>query len=163
MGAIWREDSVGADRASGRLRSIGCAAARYYIAFHEGLKRHWAPVFFAAMFVYLGAQYRQPPAPTISGTSAGFVCKDQETDPDLKAPTRLLKPGPGVRTADTQRVIIFKTNRTSACRPELCSEGRESYKIDGRARRDPWSDSGVHIPLGGFSAQHPPIWYQRIF
>jgi hypothetical protein len=94
----------------------------------------------------------------------GFVCKDHETDPDLRAPTRLLKPGPGVRAADTQRVIILKTN-------ELCLQTgielsrRESYKItvEPTYPPDPWSDSGVSIPLGGFSAQQPPIWYQRIF
>jgi uncharacterized protein (DUF2235 family) len=162
MGGIWDQDSSAPTELPVdwiyRLRS-----SPYYIAFHEGLKRHWAPVFFAAMFVYLGASIVSHLSYNIWDVG-GFVCKDHETDPDLKAPTRLLKPGPGVRTADTQRVIIFKTNEL--CLPTgIELSRRESYKItvEPTDPPDPWSDSGVHIPLGGFSAQQPPIWYQRIF
>ena len=68
-----------ASRISGRMASIwrGVPAAPpgppnnfiyrlrsnpLYIAFHEGLKRTWAPAFFALLLVYLGALADQPPA-----------------------------------------------------------------------------------------------------
>jgi hypothetical protein len=53
MGAIWRKTSSAPsglpDDFVYRLRS-----SKFYIALHEGMKRRWAPAFFALLFVYIG-------------------------------------------------------------------------------------------------------------
>jgi uncharacterized protein (DUF2235 family) len=152
MGGIWgREPSSPTELPSDwiyRLRSHP-----WYIAFHEGLKRHWAPVFFALMFVYLGLSIPSHLLYNIQDVG-GFVCRDHDTNPEIPPPT-LLKKG------DPPRVVEFNTS--DICKPTgilVARGGGYNIKVDTGV---PWTDSGVEVPTGGFSAKQPPSWYQRVF
>jgi uncharacterized protein (DUF2235 family) len=125
----------------------------YYIRFHEGLKRRWAPVFFAMMFVYLGASIASHLFYNIQDVG-GLTCKDHDTDPSLPAPTLLLK-------GQSPRIVTLNTNDLCFRTGILLARGA-TYNIT-LDTIEPWRDSGVEIPTGGFSAKQPPTWYQRIF
>jgi uncharacterized protein (DUF2235 family) len=159
MGGIWGRDPSSATELP-RNWIYNLRSNPYYIAFHEGLKRRWAPFFFAAMFLYLGLSVASHLLYNIQDV-AGFTCQDNETNPELPAPTLLPKMGPGVRKEDTQRVIALNTNELCKRTGILLARGA-SYTVTVDTL-SPWSDSGVDIPTGGFSAKQPPAWYQRIF
>jgi uncharacterized protein (DUF2235 family) len=152
MGEIWDKDASAPTGLPAnwiyRLRSHP-----WYIAFHDGLRRRWAPVFFALMFVYLALSVSNHLVYNIQDVG-GFVCKDHDTNPEIAPPT-LLKKG------DPARVVEFRTS--DLCKPTgifVARGGGYNIKVDLLV---PWSDSGVEVPIGGFSAKQPPSWYQRIF
>ena len=88
MGAIWRGIPVAPPGLPNnwiyRLRSNP-----YYIALHEGVKRKWAPAFFALLFVYLGitfASLLHPGHPLLLAISDlileqnGKICQRRSSD-----------------------------------------------------------------------------------
>ena len=154
MGAIWdRNPSSPISLPNNWVYVL--RSNRYYIAFHEGLKRRWAPVFFAAMFVYLAASLASHFLYNIQDV-AGFTCDDSDTNPDIPKPTLLSK-------RDAPRIIELKTSELCKRTGILLQKGATYVvKVDLIA---PWRDSGLGIPVptGGFSAKQPPAWYQRVF
>jgi hypothetical protein len=115
------------------------------------------------MFVYLAASIANHLLYNIQDVG-GFACKDHDTDPNLEAPTPLASPGPGVQKEDTYRVVVLHT-RDFCLQTGILLAKRASYRItvEPTDPPEPWNDTGVHVPFGGFSAKEPPIWYQRIF
>ena len=77
MGAIWRGIPVAPPGLPNnwiyRLRSN-----QYYIALHEGLKRKWAPAFFAVLFVYLGITFASHLLYNVQDI-AGWTCVEDGT------------------------------------------------------------------------------------
>jgi uncharacterized protein (DUF2235 family) len=147
MGTIWR--GVGAEP-SGlpndfiyRLRS-----SRAYVALHEKLKYRWAPAFFALLFVYLGLCLASHLAYNVQDV-AGFTCKESATtkawdDKEKKSAAS----------------IEFSTS--DFCKPTgfLVEKGTR-YLVEIKPGQA-WTDGGITVPLGGFSAADPPSWYHRI-
>jgi uncharacterized protein (DUF2235 family) len=152
MSTIWRQiPSAPSTLPNDWIYSL--RSSPYYIAFHEGLKRRWAPIFFAMMFVYLATSLTSHLLYNVQDV-AGFTCIDHDINPDIPAPTPLSK-------GDAPRVIDLQTDELCKATGILLERGATyKVKVDTITR---WSDSGVDIPTGGFSATAPPVWYQRIF
>lgn len=152
MGSIWRKTP---EAPSGlpnnwvyRLRS-----SPRYIAFHEGLKRQFAPAFFALIFAYFGLAILSHVSFDILDV-AGRTCIDHDRNPNVPAPQPL--------NVGDSKVIDF--NISDLCTPtgvELATNGARYYvKVEPVT---PWTDYDIPVPIGGFSAKEPPAWYQRIF
>ena len=147
MGTIWC--GVGA-APSGlpndfiyRLRS-----SRAYVGFHQNLKYRWAPAFFALMFVYLGACLASHLLFNVQDV-AGFTCKESTT----------AKPWDDKEKKDSAS-ITFDTS--DFCKPTgFKVEKGARYLVEIKPVKD-WTDNGITVPLGGFSAANPPTWYHRI-
>jgi uncharacterized protein (DUF2235 family) len=152
MGAIWNRIGSAPSGLPAvwiyRLRSN-----RSYIAFHEGLKRRWAPRFFAAMFVYLGLSIVSHLLYNIQDV-AGFTCRDNETDRNIAEPTKLPRTAP-------PRVVTFDTRDLCKATGILLEKG--AYYTIAVDPVGSWSNGGIPVPPGGFSPKEPPSWYQRIF
>jgi hypothetical protein len=131
-----------------RLRSN-----RYYIAFHEGLKRKWAPAFFALLFVYLGLSLASHLLYNIQDV-AGLTCKESGDATGLARSTAT------PRTDGESRTVGFKTS--DLCKPTgILLEKNARYHVEVKSTI-PWTDAGFRVPEGGFSATDPPDWYHRI-
>jgi len=151
MGTIWRgvSNAAVANPPSGlptnfiyRLRS-----SRAYVAFHEKLKYQWAPAFFALMFVYLGLCLASHLLYNVQDV-AGLTCSESATTKTLD------------NKADTSGAIPFATS--DLCRPTgIMMEKGARYLVEIKPVQD-WTDGGIAVPLGGFSAANPPSWYHRI-
>ena len=148
MGTIWRKSS---SAPSGlpenfvyRLRSN-----RFYVRLHEGLKRNWAPAFFALLFLYLGlALLSRLVYNTLD--IAGFTCT---VSPTVKGLAR----GETVATP-----VVFKTSELChATGIHLDNGGRYVVKVEP-VPGQPWYDAGIIVPIGGFSPTDQPTWKQRI-
>jgi uncharacterized protein (DUF2235 family) len=152
MGSIWdREPSSPTTLPTDWIYAL--RSSPYYIRFHEGLKLRWAPIFFAMLFVYLGASIASHLFYNIQDVG-GLTCKDHDTDPAIPAPQPLLKGQP-------PRIVTLATSDLCLRTGILLTRGATyDIKVD---TVEPWRDSGVAIPTGGFSARQPPSWYQRIF
>jgi uncharacterized protein (DUF2235 family) len=154
MGAIWNKNpSSPSELPNDWIYTL--RSNPYYIAVHEGLKRRWAPIFFAAMFVYLAASLASHFLYNIQDV-AGFTCIDNDTNPDIPKPTLLSK-------RDAPRLVELNTNELCKRTGILLEKGATYIvKVDLITA---WSDSGVGIaiPTGGFSAKQPPAWFQRVF
>jgi uncharacterized protein (DUF2235 family) len=157
MGAIWKRlGSAPSGLPTDRIYAL--RSDPRYIAFHEGLKQRWAPIFFAIMFVYLGLSIVSHLFYNIQDV-AGFACKDSESDPAIKKPT-LLKVGVP-HSVDFKVSKDFKTSEFCIPTGILLKKGaRYIVSVD---ELEPWSDLGIKVPTGGFSPKDPPAWYQRIF
>jgi hypothetical protein len=123
-----------------------------YIALHEGLKRKWAPAFFALLFVYLGLSIVSHLLYNIQDV-AGFTC--------VESPPSLVK---GLARGETvAQPIEFRTSDLCKATGVLLegNGARYSVKVE-EVRGAPWSDGGISVPIGGFSAAEQPVWYHRI-
>jgi uncharacterized protein (DUF2235 family) len=151
MGAIWRKapsaPSGLPENVIYRLRSN-----RAYIWFHESLKRRWAPFFFAFLFMYLGLSLVSHLLYNIQDV-AGLTCIES-TSSQAK----------GLARGETvAQPIEFKTS--DLCKPTgvlLEGNGARYYVKIEAVPSAPWSDAGVPVPIGGFSAAVQPSWYHRI-
>jgi uncharacterized protein (DUF2235 family) len=154
MSSIWRRTP---DAPSGlptspiyRLRSSAT-----YIAFHEGLKRKVAPLFFAIMFVYLGLSVASHIAFDVLDV-AGQTCIDHSRDPSIPEAKKL---DVGESTA-----VVFYTS--DLCKPtgvQLEANGARYYiRVD---KLENWTNGTFPIPMGGFSAQpyETANWYTRLY
>ncbi len=154
MGSIWRRvpstPSGLPDNGIYRLRSN-----RLYIALHEGLKREWAPAFFALLFVYLGLSLASHLLYNIQDV-AGLTCVEST---DLRHPE---KPGWADRDKGGKpEAANFEISKL--CNPTgIFLDKGARYNVEIGAPPDSWSDGGVPVPVGGFSGNHPPVWYHRI-
>jgi len=146
MGAIWRgTDSVPPGLPSNfiyRLRSHPG-----YIAFHEGLKRRWAPAFFALLLVYLGFCLASHLLYNVQDV-AGLTC------------TESVDPKPLARK-ETRTVEFTTAALCNATGIMLDGNARYTVTIE-QVQGAPWTDNGIPVPLGGFSPIDQPIWYHRI-
>jgi hypothetical protein len=146
MGTIWRGVPATASGLPNdfiyRLRS-----SRAYVAFHQNLKYRWAPAFFAVMFIYLGACLASHLLYNVQDV-AGFTCKESTTTKTLD-------------DKDTSFAsITFSTS--DFCKPTgIMIEKGAKYLVQIKPGED-WTDNGIAVPLGGFSAANPPTWYHRI-
>jgi uncharacterized protein (DUF2235 family) len=144
MGAIWRGIPVTPAGLPNdwiyRLRSN-----RYYIALHEGLKRRWAPAFFAALFVYLAVTFASHLLYNVQDV-AGLTCAENGTASGLARGER--------------REVDFVTSG-------LCN--KTGIAVEGNGARyhvqikgtSPWRDGGIPSQLGGFYTTDAPAWHQR--
>jgi uncharacterized protein (DUF2235 family) len=154
MSSIWRETPVAPTRLPDnwiyRLRS-----SKTYIAFHEGLKHKFAPLFFAIMFVYLGLSVLSHISFDMLDV-AGRTCIDHAKNPAVPQATPL--------KVKEKRVIPFDISHLcTATGVELETDGARYYiKVDPSGE---WSNGAFPIPVGGFSAQpnETASWYKRIY
>lgn len=150
MGSIWRKD---AEAPVGlptnwvyRLRG-----SRWYIAFHESLKRQIAPAVFAAIFVYLGLAIVSHLLFNIQDV-AGLTCRDHDSDGAIPIAQPL--------NVNDERVIPFNTRDFCKATGVAVQGGGARYYV--RVDIDePWLDKTIAVPAGGFSAKEPPRWYDR--
>ena len=123
-----------------------------YIALHEGLKRRWAPAFFALLFVYLGLSLLSHLLYNIQDV-AGFSCAESSA-----ALTKGLARGETVA-----QPIEFKTSDLCKATGVLLEGNGARYYVKVEAvPSDPWMDFGIPVPIGGFSGTAQPVWYHRI-
>ena len=124
------------------------AGVSAYIAFHEGLKRRWAPAFFALLLVYLGVSLASHLLFNVQDVY-GLTCVES-------AATRTLGKG------ENSGPIRFNTS--DLCKPTgIMAEKGARYLVEIKpVSGEPWSDDGIPVPLGGFSAANPPVWYHRL-
>jgi uncharacterized protein (DUF2235 family) len=124
----------------------------WYIDFHEGLKKKFAPAFFAALFVYLGFGILSHITFDMLDV-AGWTCVDHDRDPAVPPPLPL--------AVNETRVIDFSA--TDLCKPTgvmLASHGARYYvKVESDMRG---YDGNMSFPLGGFSSKEEPRWYKRV-
>jgi hypothetical protein len=144
MGAIWRGIAVVPAGLPNnwiyRLRSNP-----HYIGLHEGMKRKWAPAFFAALFVYGGATIASHLLYNVQDV-AGFTCTEDGTAKGL--------------AKGESREVDFVTS-------DLCN--KTGVFVEGNGAKyhvaikssSAWSDGGVPSQLGGFYTTDAPAWYQR--
>ena len=126
MSSIWRQTSSAPsglpDDWIYRLRS-----SKIYIAFHEGLNRKVAPLFFAIMFVYLGLSFASHVSFDVLDVW-GMTCIDHAKNPAIPEATKL--------KVKEERVIPFDVS--DLCTPtgvELETNGARYYD-QGRPRPD---------------------------
>ena len=161
MGAIWRKTPSAPsglpDNGIYRLRSN-----RAYIWFHEGLKRRWAPAFFALLFVYLGLSLASHFLYNVQDV-AGLTCVESRGANELKKPDWVGEK----KDKDGQPIIATATSTfaiSELCHPtKILLEKGVRYHVEvGAEPQESWNDGAVPVPVGGFSANHPPLWHHRI-
>ncbi|QWG13415.1 DUF2235 domain-containing protein [Bradyrhizobium sediminis] len=145
MGAIWRGIPVAPpglpDNWIYRLRS-----SPYYIALHEGLKRRWAPAFFAALFVYLGVTFASHLLYNVQDV-AGWTCVEDGA-------------AKGLARGEKREVEFVTSNLCN--RTGVFVEGNGAkYHVEIKAT-SPWRDGGIPSELGGFYTTDAPAWHQRV-
>jgi len=148
MGTIWRSVP---DPPSGLPNDFiyWLRSSRGYVAFHENLKYRWAPAFFALMFLYLGLCLASHLAFNVQDV-AGLTC----TESPASETTKLDNAG------DHSEPIPFNTS--DFCKPtKIIVERGARYTVEIKKVQS-WTDGGISVPLGGFSAADPPSWYHRI-
>lgn len=146
MGTIWR----GVPAAPSGLPNdfiYRLRTSRPYIAFHERIKYRWAPAFFALLLVYLGLCLASHLLFNMQDV-AGLTCVES-------AETRQLE-----RKGATSGPIRFNTSDFCKATGIMVEKGAR-YLIEIKPVQE-WSDDGIAVPLGGFSPEHPPSWYQRL-
>ena len=146
MGTIWR----GVPNAPSALPANFIYKLRThpaYVAFHEGLKYRWAPLFFAVLLVYLGASLASHLLFNVQDV-AGLTCVESSE-------TRKLE-----EKGATSGPIRFNTS--DFCKATGIKAERGARYLVEIKPAEPWSDDGIRVPLGGFSPANPPSWYQRI-
>lgn len=147
MGTIWRgvpnTPSELPNNFIYRLRT-----SRGYIAFHERLKYRWAPAFFALLLIYLGACLASHLLFNVQDV-AGLTCVESSS-------TRTLEKG--------QNSGPIRFNTSDLCKATgIMVERGARYLIEVKpVAGESWADDGIPVPLGGFSAAHPPTWYHRL-
>jgi uncharacterized protein (DUF2235 family) len=155
MGAIWRKTPSAPaglpDNGIYRLRSN-----RAYIWFHEGLKRRWAPAFFALLFAYLGLSLVSHVLYNIQDV-AGLTCVESS---NLRIPER-----PNWADKDKGKggePVPAPFEISKLCNPTgILLEKGVRYVVEVKPT-ERWNDGDFKVPVGGFSANDPPVWYHRI-
>jgi uncharacterized protein (DUF2235 family) len=163
MGAIWRKTPSAPsglpDNGIFQLRSN-----RTYIWFHEGVKRRWAPAFFALLFVYLGLSLASHVLYNIQDV-AGLTCVESSDAKALKKPDWQDKDQDKDKDKGGQPVIATASadfEISKLCNPtKILLDKGVRYLVEVKPTKS-WSDGGNDVPFGGFSANHPPVWYHRI-
>lgn len=144
MGAIWRGLPVASPGLPNnwiyRLRSNP-----YYIALHEGLKRRWAPAFFAILFGYLGITFASHLLYNVQDV-AGFTCVEDGSATGL--------------ARGEKREVDFVTSSLCNRTGIFVEGGGAKYHVEIKAT-SPWYDGGIPSELGGFYTTDAPAWYQR--
>jgi len=145
MGSIWRRVSSAPsglpDDAVYRLRSN-----RHYIALREGLKRKWAPAFFALLFVYLGATFASHLLYNVQDV-AGWTCVEDGTASGL--------------ARSEKREVDFATSNLCN-RTGIAVEGNGAKYYIAIKATSQWRDDDIPSQLGGFYTTDAPAWYQRV-
>ena len=145
MGSIWRRVSSAPsglpDDAVYRLRSN-----RHYIALREGLKRKWAPAFFALLFVYLGATFASHLLYNVQDV-AGWTCVEDGTASGL--------------ARGEKREVDFATSNLCN-RTGIAVEGNGAKYYIAIKATSQWRDDDIPSQLGGFYTTDAPAWYQRV-
>jgi uncharacterized protein (DUF2235 family) len=145
MGAIWRGiPAVPPGLPNNwiyRLRSHP-----YYIALHEGLKRKWAPAFFAMLFVYLGITFASHLLYNVQDI-AGWICVEDGTAKGLARGEK----------RDVDFVTSGLCNKTGI----LVEGNGAKYHVQIKAT-SPWFDEDIPSQLGGFYTTDAPALYQRV-
>ncbi len=145
MGTIWRGLAIVPsglpDNGIYRLRSHPT-----YIALHEGLKRKWAPAFFAVLFAYLGVTFTSHLLYNVQDVW-GLVCKE---DGSAK----------GLARGETRDVDFLASNICNKTGIAIEGNGAK-YHVEIKAT-SPWRDSGIPSQLGGFYTTDAPAWHQRV-
>jgi len=145
MGAIWRR-VTSAPSGLPDDAVYGLRSNKYYIALHEGLKRKWAPAFFALLFVYLGATFASHLLYNVQDV-AGWTCVEDGTASGL--------------AKGEKREVDFATSNLCN-RTGIAVEGNGAkYHIAIKATSQ-WRDDGIPSQLGGFYSTDAPAWYQRV-
>src|SRR5690606_24177691 len=124
-----------------RLRS-----SKFYIAFHEGLKRRWAPAFFAALFVYLGVTFGSHLLYNAQDI-AGLTC---------------IENGKAKGLARRESVTAEFTTANPCSNTGIWVDGYGARYLIQVETTTPWYDRDVPSPLGGFYTTDAPHWYQRL-
>ena len=119
------------------------------VGFHEWVKRKSAPAFFAVVLVYLGVCLASHLLFNVQDVY-GLTCVES-------AATRTLD-----RKDDSSGPIRFNTS--DLCKATgIMAERGVRYLIEIKQVADArWTDGSIPVPLGGFSAANPPVWYHRI-
>jgi hypothetical protein len=148
MGTIWRgvpnAPSGLPNNLIYRLRS-----SPGYVAFHQKLKYRWAPFFFALMFIYLGDSLASHLLFNVQDV-AGLACTES-------AGTRTLD-----KKGDSSGLIRFKTSDLCKATGIKVEKGARYLVEIKPVQAADWTDGPIPVPLGGFSAADPPVWYHRI-
>jgi uncharacterized protein (DUF2235 family) len=152
MGSIWRGVAPARsglpDNFIYRLRSHP-----RYIAFHEGVKRKWAPAFFALLFVYLGLSLASHLLYNIQDVW-GMTCKESGNA------TGLNKNSVDPKKDGDSTTMTFETS--DLCKPTgILLERNARYHVEVNSTES-WTDAGIRVPDGGFSPNEQPVWYHRI-
>ena len=144
MGAIWKGI---ASAPSGLPHSwiYKLRSNRFYIAFHRGLKRKWAPAFFALLFIYLGVTLTSHLLYNVQDI-AGLTCVEDGTAIGLAR---------GEQTA-----VNFTTANLCNKTGILIEDDGAKYfvKVEITA---PWRDGGTSSTLGGFYTTDASQWHHR--
>lgn len=149
MGMIWR---TAPSAPSGIPKNFiyKLRSNRLYIAAHDGLKRKWAPAFFALLFAYAGIALVNRMLYNAQDVW-GLTCTPSAETKGLGKYETVVQP------------VEFMTS--DLCKPtgiQLDGGGARYYvKIEPVAGKD-WYDSGIKVPIGGFSPTVQPTWNQRI-
>jgi uncharacterized protein (DUF2235 family) len=146
MGTIWRGVPAGPSRLPNDF-IYWLRSSRPYVAFHQNLKYRWAPAFFALMFVYLGACLASHLLYNVQDV-AGLACTESATTKAV--------PEKGQKSLDP---IPFDTSDFCKATGIKVEKG---VKYTVVIKGDGWTDGGIPVPVGGFSAATPPSWYHRI-
>jgi uncharacterized protein (DUF2235 family) len=152
MGAIWQKrpsaPSGLPDNAIYRLRSHP-----KYIAFHDGLKRKWAPDLFALLFVYVGFCLVSHVLYNIQDV-AGFTCRET--------------PVANAQHLDdkgSKQTFEFSTSELCHATGIILDDNGARYHVEvaNTSPPSPWKNGSISVPFGGFYSAVQPNWYQRIW
>jgi len=144
MGAIWRGNPVATGLPTNWIYQL--RSNRYYIALHEGLKRKWAPAFFAMLFVYLGITFTSHLLYNVQDI-AGWSCVEDGTAKGL--------------ARNERRDVDFVTS-------SLCNKTGIFVEGDGAkyhvqiTATSPWLDGDIPSQLGGYYTTDAPAWHHRL-
>jgi uncharacterized protein (DUF2235 family) len=149
MGMIWRR-APSAPSGIPKNFIYKLRSNPLYIAAHEGVKRKWAPAFFALLFAYAGIALANRMLYNAQDVW-GLTCTGSPDPKGLGKYETVVQP------------VEFMTS--DLCKPtgiQLDGGGARYYvKIEPVAGKD-WYDSGIKVPIGGFSPTVQPAWNQRI-
>jgi uncharacterized protein (DUF2235 family) len=158
MASIWQNTAHAPkglpDNFVYRLRSN-----RFYIGFHEGLKKNIAPAFFAVMFVYLAAGLVSHLSFDILDV-AGATCEGSK--PPL---VELKEPAHKSETTKSDPVDFGPSDLCVATGIMLTRGAHYRATIVPVEPVQAWSNGLTHydFPIGGFPTIAPPPWYIRLY
>lgn len=156
MSAIWhRTPEAPSGLPTGliyRLRS-----SSLYIAFHEGLKRKVAPLFFAILFVYLGLSIASHIAFDVLDV-AGQTCFDHSKNEHIPEATKL----------EVGQSVAVPFYASDLCKPtgvQLEANGARYYIRVDQLEEFSSGKFQFPIPMGGFSTKkyETASWQARLY
>ncbi len=145
MGAIWRAaPSAPHGLPHNWIYRLRCS--RLYIAFHNGLKRRWAPALFAALFVYLGLTLCSHLLYNVQDV-AGLTCSEDRM-------ARGLGRGEQAEASFTTAKLCNNTG--------IFVEGDGARYLVRVETASAWHDGDIPSPLGGFYTTDALNWRQQL-